>query len=73
MVIHPFESKCKAEFITDETISACACVCVRVCVCMCEYERENDFYGAVNTVWICVHIGFSLIMLKCRGVLKNNP
>lgn len=65
MVIHPFESKCKAEFITDETISAC--------VCVCEYERENDFYGAVNTVWICVHIGFSLIMLKCRGVLKNNP
>lgn len=39
-VIHSIESKCKAEFITDETISAC----------VCEHGRENDFYGAVKTL-----------------------
>lgn len=66
MVIYPVESKCKAEFITAEAITEC----VGVCVCV----RAGEWlYGAVNTVRICVHIGFSLIMLKCRGAFKNNP
>lgn len=38
-------------------------------------QRKNAcvFYGAVNTVWICVHIGFSLITPGHRGLVKNRP
>lgn len=56
----PFEDKCAAELITAEPIS----------------DREKNacvFYGAVNTVWICVHIGFSLITPGHRGLVKNRP
>lgn len=36
-------------------------------------KKGSVFYGAVNIVWICVHIGFSLITLGHRRLVQNRP